>query len=134
MSNTLEEHLQDFQTWLQDADFELDPDTGKVWNGSISVEWMNSDTGQSIISEHKVSILLPPGFPYRAPTVASRDEPPLAPSWHLAPGLPHTLCLWDSETGWRPHFTAQFLLSTTTALYKTAHLMDNGGNTKPLEG
>jgi hypothetical protein len=24
--------------------------------------------------------------------------------------------------------------NTTTALYKTAHLMDNGGNTKPLEG
>ena len=25
-------------------------------------------------------------------------------------------------------------LSTTTVLYKMAHLTDNGGNTKPLEG
>ena len=111
LSDAMEDHLKDFQTWLQDAGFQPDPNAKGIWNGSVYVEWISPDTGCNSVSEHKLSIILLPGFPYHAPIVVSRDDPPLAPSWHLAPGSPATLCLWDSQTGWRPHFTAQFLLN-----------------------
>lgn len=116
MSDALTEHLRSFQTWLQDAGFRLIaglenlPSADNLWVGIVSVEWPNSSTGSSQVSEHKVAVLLPPGFPYRAPIVVCRDEPPLAPSWHLSPGLHQVLCLWDSRTGWRPHYSAQRLL------------------------
>jgi molybdopterin/thiamine biosynthesis adenylyltransferase len=109
-SDALQEHLKGFQIWLQDAGFESDPSDERIWNGSIPVEWIDSDMGHNNVSEHHLSIILPQGFPYREPMIVSRDDPPLDPSWHLAPGSPHTLCLWNSQTGWRPHFTAQFLL------------------------
>jgi molybdopterin/thiamine biosynthesis adenylyltransferase len=110
MSNALKEHLEGFRTWLRDTGFEPDHSAGETWNGSIFVEWIDLDTGHTRSAEHKLSILLPPGFPYRAPIVVSKDEPPLAPSWHLSPEPVLSLCLWDSQTGWRPHFTAQRLL------------------------
>ena len=81
-SKALQEHLKDFQNWLQDADFEHDPKAEGVWSGSVFVEWIEPDTGHNNVSEHKLSIILSEGFPYHAPVVVSRDDPPLTPSWH----------------------------------------------------
>ena len=112
-SEALEKYLTRFRKWLQDASFDLgEPHTNwETWNGCVSVEWTDSDTGEDSIAEHRLSIVLPVGFPYRAPIVVSKDNPPLAPSWHLSPEPSHSLCLWDAQTGWQPHFTAQRLLS-----------------------
>lgn len=108
-SDALKEHLEEFRLWLEDADFTPLDASGQTWNGSISVEWLLD--GRQQTSCHKVSIILPAGFPYRAPIVLSKDDPPLAASWHLAPEPARSLCLWDSQTGWQPHFTAQRLLA-----------------------
>src|SRR5688572_28264149 len=108
----LKEYLESFRLWLQDAGFELLTEApGESWNGSVSVEWIDPRTNQSNVAKHKLSIILPSGFPYHAPIVISRDDPPLASSWHLAPEPAHSLCLWDTEVGWQPHFTAQYLLN-----------------------
>ena len=99
----------DFQTRLQDAGFE--PDSGRAtWTGNVQVEWIDPDSGHRRAANHKKAILLPTEFPYHAPIVISRDEPPLSPSWHLSPDQFRSLCLWNSQSGWRPHFTAQLLL------------------------
>lgn len=120
-SKALQEHLKDFQNWLQDADFEHDPKAEGVWSGSVFVEWIEPDTGHNNVSEHKLSIILSEGFPYHAPVVVSRDDPPLTPSWHLAPGSPRALCLWNSQSGWRPHFTAQLLLQRIEDWFHNYH-------------
>lgn len=106
----MDEHLESFYLWLQDNGFK--PDKTKTdWTGTVSVEWKNIETGEWEIAEHAVTIWLPEGFPYHAPVVLSKDEPPLTPSWHLNPGDPLILCLWDSERGWKPDFTAHKLLN-----------------------
>lgn len=122
MPDELKEHLANFRTWLQDADFTLDSKSkGEVWNGSVFIEWEDPDTGSDHIAEHRLSIVLPAEFPYRAPIVISRDDPPLAPSWHLSPEPIHSLCLLDSQTGWRPHFTAHWLLTRILDWFRYYH-------------
>lgn len=102
--------LEAFHCWLQDNDFEPDGSRSN-WKGRVSVDWKDSETGQWQTSEHLITIQLPESFPYRAPVVFSNDNPPLALSWHLNPVSPPSLCLWDSETGWKPNFTANKLLN-----------------------
>lgn len=107
----LDEYLQSFRTWLQDADFTPSDYVGnESWSGTIVVDWLDATLGQINTREHHVRIVLPEGFPYNAPTVVSEDEPSLEPSWHFMPGSVPTLCLWGSQNGWQPHFTAQRLL------------------------
>jgi molybdopterin/thiamine biosynthesis adenylyltransferase len=110
----------DFQTWLQDAGFE--PDSEKaIWIGKVQVEWLDADSGHRRTASHKVAILLPVEFPYHAPIVISQDEPSLAPSWHLSPDRYRSLCLWNSQSGWRPDFTAQLLLSRIADWFQHYH-------------
>lgn len=111
-SDALNEYLENFHVWLRDAGFTLSTKNSReIWTGSIFVDWTDAQTGETHSATHKISILLLPGFPYKAPVVLSADQPPLKPSWHLAPEPAHSLCLWTPNVGWKPHFTAQRLLS-----------------------
>ncbi len=120
MLEELRRHIADFQTWLQDAGFEPEPQE-RAWNGAISVEGTDPKTGLDYATDHKLTIILPPEFPYRAPVVISRDDPRLAPSLHLLPEPVHALCLWNSPNGWRPHYTAQWLLHRIAEWYHCYH-------------
>jgi molybdopterin/thiamine biosynthesis adenylyltransferase len=102
--------LANFHLWLADNNFVPD-ETKANWVGNVIVEWRDIETGEWQTAEHTLCICLPEGFPYQAPIVFSKDDPPLAPSWHLSPGNPPSLCLWDSEREWKPEFTAHKLLS-----------------------
>lgn len=109
--DALAEYLKDFRLWLQDAGFSCNSEvTQEIWNGNISVDWIDAQTGKTHSATHRVTILLPVGFPHKAPVVFSTDESPLKSSWHLAPEPAQSLCLWTPNVGWQPHFTAQRLL------------------------
>lgn len=114
-------YLGEFRTWLQDAGFESDPRSANVWNGSVSSDWVDPRTGKHTSAEHRVAVFLPPGFPYCAPIVISKDSPPLGPSLHLSPEPGRSLCLWNSQTGWEPHFTAQGLLERIADWFRCYH-------------
>jgi molybdopterin/thiamine biosynthesis adenylyltransferase len=106
----MDSYRQAFLLRLQDNDFEPD-ETQTNWTGNVTVEWDDTETGEAQMAEHTVIIHLAEGFPYRAPVIYSKDDPPLRASWHLNPGDPPSLCLWDSERGWQPDFTAHKLLN-----------------------
>lgn len=106
----MDDYLESFYLRLHDEGFE--PSECKTyWIGRVSVEWENDENGKEETAEHLIKIWLPESFPYHVPVVYSIDNPPLTPSWHLAPGDSPTLCLWDSETGWRPNYTAHKFLN-----------------------
>ncbi len=106
----MNDHLELFHLWLQDNEFKLDK-TKTQWTGYVRVDWRDAEMGDWKTAEHQIAISLPEGFPFHAPIIYSKDDPPLASSWHLNPGSPPSLCLWDSETGWKPYFTAHKLLN-----------------------
>ena len=106
----MDDHLELFFSSLQENEFEPN-EANTNWTGFIQVDWQDVQTGEWKTAVHKIAIALPEGFPYQAPIVYSKDNPPLASSWHLSPGDPLTLCLWDSESGWKPHFSAKKLLN-----------------------
>ncbi|MBN1875004.1 MAG: ThiF family adenylyltransferase [Anaerolineae bacterium] len=121
-SDALQEYLENFRFWLQDAGFtSRTEDSPEIWTGSIFVDWSDVQTGGRDSAIHKISILLLPGFPYRAPVILSEDQPPLNSSWHLAPEPNHSLCLWPPDAGWEPHFTAQKLLSRIEDWFRYYH-------------
>ena len=111
-SDVLRDYLKAFRSCLLEAGFVKKPDLQpESWAGVIAVEWTDAVTGEYQHAEHRIAILLRPGFPYREPVVICEDNaPPLKRSWHLNPGDPPTLCLWQPDTGWQPYFTAQKLL------------------------
>ena len=101
--------LETFFTILQDNGFRSSDDR-RNWSGQVTVDWKNSLDGADETASHLVTIRLPDGFPFQAPIVCCEDTRPMSASWHLNPGSPPSLCLWDSTTGWRPTITAHQLL------------------------
>ncbi len=123
----MDNYLKSFCLRLQDDGFK--PDEGKTyWTGRVSIEWNNDENGKGETAEHVITIGLLEGFPYRLPVVFSKDDPPLAQSWHLNPGDQPTLCLWDSETGWKPDYTAHKLLNRISDWFYYYHT-----NTWPID-
>ncbi|MBD3216410.1 MAG: hypothetical protein GF311_27605 [Candidatus Lokiarchaeota archaeon] len=124
-SSSAEAYLKDFRQWLQDQGFvENSSSEIETWDGSVWVEWLDSDTGKYEEADHRVSIVLPSSFPYHAPIVISLDDPPLDRSWHLAPEPLYSLCLWNTERGWQPHFSAQRLISRIREWFINYHTDD----------
>ena len=62
---------------------------------------------------------LPDGFPLVAPRVFVEER--LRPSWHLIPGTPQGLCLWEADHGWRPNSTTKDLLDRITEWFTHYH-------------
>lgn len=116
----MDNYLDSFYLWLQDNKFVPD-ETKTSWTGIVSVEWENAETGDWQMADHVVTVWLPPSFPYHGPVVLSKDDHPLAASWHLNPGASPSLCLWDSETGWKPDYTAHKLLSRISDWFYCYH-------------
>lgn len=112
-SQVLDEYLETFRIWLRDAGFVQTSQYNpmETWGGEVTVEWKEEKSGSHQSAKHIILILLPEGFPYNTPIVISQDNPPLKPSWHLNPQPLSSLCLWQSENGWQPHFTAQHMLN-----------------------
>lgn len=106
----MDKPLKTFLLHLRDKGFEPD-DAETKWTGNVSVEWKDVETGQLQAAEHTIIIYLLEGFPYRAPIICAKNEPTLNRSWHLSPGDPPSLCLWDSEREWQPDCTAHKLLN-----------------------
>mgnify|MGYP001495218958 CR=1 FL=1 len=106
----MDNYLKTFLLHLQDNEFKPD-ETKTRWTGSVFVEWKDAETGDLQGAKHTIAICLLKGFPYRAPVIYAIDEPTLTTSWHLNPDTPPSLCLWDSERGWQPDFTAHKLLN-----------------------
>lgn len=124
-------YLQDFQSWLLAADFTPAEKISNGWQGVIHVDWEDPETGAWNSSAHKVVIFLPAGFPYHAPVVLSRDEPPLQLSWHLSPE--GTLCLWREPDGWKPFTTAQKLLERMSDWFRNYHTGCWSGDFTPTD-
>lgn len=111
--------VQDFQRWLLSAGFAPAERIREGWQGWIHVDWEDPETGAWNSSSHQVLIILPAGFPYNAPVVLSKDDPPLQPSWHLSPE--GTLCLWREPDGWSPFTSAQKLLERVSDWFRYYH-------------
>lgn len=122
MSGDFVEHLEGFRLGLDDAGFACEQSNPiERWNGDVRVDWLDDVTGQRKSATHHISVVLPVGFPYHAPIVLSRDDPPLADSWHLSPKPYRSLCLWNAETGWKPYFTARQLLRRVEEWFSHYH-------------
>lgn len=116
-----ETYLRQFRTTLADVGFVSDSSYQvESWIGPVSVEWLD-ESGTRHQAAHQVQILLPHGFPYKAPIVLSLDDPPLTSSWHLNPGPENSLCLWVPNEGWRPYYTARKLLGRIREWYHYYH-------------
>lgn len=112
-------YLQNFQQWLLATSFIPAKGISDGWQGLINIDWEDPETGVWNSSAHHVLIILPPGFPYHAPVVLSRDTPPLLPSWHLSPE--GSLCLWREPGGWNPFMSAQKLLARVNDWFRYYH-------------
>lgn len=93
----------------------------RCYEGIVTPEWQDTASGNWQSTTHAVEVVLPAGFPYQAPIVVVKDQPPLRPSWHLNPGLSQTLCLWVDEDGWKPFFTAHTLLRRIDEWFSCYH-------------
>ena len=113
-------HREEFVTALKDAGFaEVGPDEASCWRGRIWAEWLDVNIGRNKTAGHWVIIGLPDGFPLVAPVVFVEDR--LRPSWHLIPGTPQGLCLWEADHGWQPDSTAKDLLHRANEWFTHYH-------------
>jgi molybdopterin/thiamine biosynthesis adenylyltransferase len=118
-----EDYISGFRQWLIDKGFERsDTDPFEAWTGIVKVEWQ---TGSGVVNKnHKIKIYLPESFPYDQPFVQSIDDnDPIKDSIHLNPTY-NSLCLWQPESGWKPYYTAQWLLARIDEWFRCYHTND----------
>ena len=121
--SAVDNYLSAFRTRLRAEGFERMSETKlETWRGSLTIQWKDPKSGQNRTAEHRLAIIFCSGFPYKEPTVVCEDtNPPIGRSWHLNPTDPPSLCLFQPETGWKPHFTAQTLLRQIHAWFVCYH-------------
>lgn len=113
-------YREEFITALKDAGFaEVGQNGGGCWRGRIWAEWFDANTGRNETAGHWVIIGLPDGLPLVAPIVFVEER--LRPSWHLIPGNPQALCLWEADHGWQPESTVKDLLDRINEWFAHYH-------------
>lgn len=126
------ERLKEFRLALAAADFEReDTKDLEIWSGSISVTWCDPASGSACTEQHRVRIVLPPGFPLRKPAVfpapGSRVD---IEGRHRSPVEDGALCLWPETArrgtgrGWSPSTAPEELLDRIRSWFRHYHLDD----------
>jgi molybdopterin/thiamine biosynthesis adenylyltransferase len=109
-----EQWRETFRLELRAAAFtRTDTDQGvERWKGDITVAWADLEDGRHRRATHTIAIELPPGFPFRRPTVRRVDSEMLPGREHvIREGGASALCLWvDGAHGWRPWSTFEDVL------------------------
>jgi molybdopterin/thiamine biosynthesis adenylyltransferase len=110
-SSNLEMLRREFAEDLADVGFkELHVVKGfSAWRGRVWPEWCDKQSGEHRVSAHTVWICLSDEFPIMPPSVWVGEE--LPPGWHVLPGNPQGICLWDQDGGWRYDRSARDLLA-----------------------
>lgn len=119
-----------FRVALGAAGFSLVERDGKGkerWDGSVNVCWSDATTGAAQSTEHRVGIVMWPGFPFQQPSVCAMDPPGSVPaSRHVAP-QPNALCLYaasyrsDTQRGWAQWRTGEEFLERLRDLLVRIH-------------
>lgn len=119
-----------FRAALAAAGFARTEDRGRDewWAGTVTARWSDPVTGELRAAEHKVQLVLPPGFPFRAPSVYAADRPAtIPPSRHVVQLPDGALCLYaasyqtEGRRGWAPWRTGEEYLERLRELLARAH-------------
>ena len=98
------------------------------WDGTVTARWTDAKTGADQNAEHRIRIVMWPGFPFRQPSAFSMDPPGAMPTSRHAVPLPNgALCLYaasyrpDTQRGWAPWRTGEEFLERLRDLLGRIH-------------
>lgn len=109
-----------FREALRDAGFsQTEADERKeCWRGNVTARWRDVATGEDRSKEHRVSVVLWPGFPFQQPSAFPEDSQNQLPQSRHAVPLPNgSLCLYgasyrpDTQRGWAAWRTGEEYLA-----------------------
>ena len=120
-----------FRAALTAADFSLVDRDGKGkerWLGTVTARWPDASTTVEQTAEHRVLIVVWPGFPFQQPSAYLMDPPESIPRTRHATPLPNgSLCLYaasyrpDTQRGWAPWRTGEEFLERLRELLRRIH-------------
>lgn len=124
------ERVTEFRLGLGARGFErIDIGGLEAWVGTVRVTWPDLATAKTHPTDHRVRVIMWPGFPLRKPDVQPLDESAeYVEARHRAPVDGGFLCLWpDTDrrvTGraWHPSVTADELLDRVESWFRHSHL------------
>lgn len=98
------------------------------WLGVATARWSEAGTGVEQSAEHRLEVVLWPGFPFQQPSVFPMDPPGSMPASRHAVPLPNgALCLYaasyrpDTQRGWAPWRTGEEFLERLHELLARIH-------------
>lgn len=126
------ERIQEYRLALAAAGFEREEtEELEIWTGPISAAWLDPESGSPRSEEHRVRVVLLPGFPLRKPAVFPAPGSALnIEGRHRAPVEDGALCLWPETArrgtgrGWHPATRPEELLDRVRSWFRHYHLDD----------
>ncbi|HEY4129459.1 MAG TPA: ThiF family adenylyltransferase [Gemmatimonadaceae bacterium] len=125
------EAREQFRTALTAEGFLLVDDDGKGkerWDGVVATRWTDASTNLDQAADHRVRIVMWPGFPFQQPSAYLMDSSEAIPRSRHATPLPNgSLCLYaasyrpDTQRGWAPWRTGQEFLERLRELLGRIH-------------
>jgi molybdopterin/thiamine biosynthesis adenylyltransferase len=119
-----------FRASLSAAGFSLvdrDARGRERWDGTVIASWPDA-TGAEQNAEHRIRIVMGPGFPFQQPSAFAMDPPGSIPTSRHATPLPNgSLCLYaasyrpDTQRGWAPWRTGEEFLERLRDLLVRIH-------------
>jgi molybdopterin/thiamine biosynthesis adenylyltransferase len=133
------ERVDEYRCALAAAGFEREDSRAlEIWTGPVTITWIDPERGESCVAEHRVRIVLWPGFPIRKPSVFPAEGSPLdIEGRHRGPVENGALCLWPeterrgSGWGWHPSIIPEELLARIREWFVHYHLDDWGPDDRP---
>lgn len=120
-----------FRDALRTAGFALENRTAngtERWCGVVTARWLDAMTVTQQLADHRIRVVMWPGFPFQQPSAYAMDPPEAVPSSRHAVPLPNgALCLYaasyrpDTQRGWAPWRTGEEFLERLRDLLGRVH-------------